>query len=201
MYTPPAFSVSDHEAALRFLRGNSFGILISRDGETFHDTHTPFLIADDLRSLRGHIARANPQWKSWAADPRVKVIFHGPQAYISPRYYKSEFNVPTWNYTAISIDGRIRIIDDNTATLELIQSLVSQYEGKDGWQLDPGDERNLKLLHAVVSFEIEVDHIETKFKLNQNKSPEDREGVIASLRASEDPADRATAEMMRKILS
>ncbi len=201
MYTPPAFSVSDREAVLRFLRENSFGILISRDGETLHDTHTPFLVADDLRTLRGHIARANPQWKTWAANPRVKVIFHGPHAYISPRFYKSEFNVPTWNYTAISIDGRIRIIEDHAATLELIQNLVAQYEGAHGWQLDPNDERNLKLLHAVVAFEIEVDHIETKFKLNQNKSPEDRESVTASLLASEDPAGRATAEMMRKTLS
>lgn len=201
MYTPPAFSVSDHEAALRFLRENSFGILISRDGETLHDTHTPFLVADDLRTLRGHIARANPQWKSSAANPRVKVIFHGPHAYISPSYYKSEYNVPTWNYTAISIDGCIRIIEDHAATLELIRKLVSQYEGEKGWQLDSKDERNLKLLHGVVAFEIEVEHVETKFKLNQNKSPEDREGVIGSLLASNDPADRATAEMMRRILS
>lgn len=201
MYTPPAFSVSDHEAALRFLRENSFGILISRDGETLHDTHTPFLVADDLRSLRGHIARANPQWKSWASNPRVKVIFHGPHAYISPSYYKSEYNVPTWNYTAISVDGRIRIIEDQAATLELIRKLVIQYESENGWQLDSTDERNLKLLHAVVAFEIEVEHVETKFKLNQNKSPEDREDVIASLLASNDPADRATAEMMRRTLS
>lgn len=200
MYTPPAFSVSDHEAALRFLRENSFGILVSRDGETLHDTHTPFLVADDLGTLRGHIARANPQWKSWAENPRVKVIFHGPHAYISPSHYKSEYNVPTWNYTAISIDGRIRIIEDHAATLELIQNLVVQYEGENGWQLDSTDERNLKLLHAVVAFEIEVDHVETKFKLNQNKSPEDRAGVIASLLASNNPTDRATAEMMRRIL-
>lgn len=197
MYSPSAFSITDPAAIRAFLRQNSFGILLSRAGEDLHDTHIPFLISEDLITVSGHIARANPQWRSWLESPSVKVIFHGPHAYISPRFYQSEFNVPTWNYSAVSLDGRIKIIEDRTAALQIIQDLISQYEGPSGWQLNLEDERYLKLLDAVVCFSIEVDHLEAKFKLNQNKSEEDRQSVISHLLESPYPLDHQTAELMK----
>jgi len=197
MYSPATFSITDPSIIRTFVRENGFGIVVSRDGGQIHDTHTPLQISDDLTVITGHIARANRQWKAWAAQPAVKVIFHGPHAYVSPRYYRSEFNVPTWNYSAVSVDGTIEIIEDRDTALRIIQNLVSQYEGPTGWRLDPDDERYRKLLEAVVCFSIRVEGIEAKFKLNQNKSPEDRQSVISHLLESPHAMDHQTAELMK----
>lgn len=197
MYSPSAFSITDPAVIRSFLRQYSFGILLSPAGEILHDTHTPFLISEDLTTVSGHIARANPQWRSWAQSPSVKVIFHGPHAYVSPRFYQSEFNVPTWNYSAVSLDGKIEIIEGRAAALQIIQALILQHEGPTGWHLDTEDPRYLKLLDAVVCFSITVEKLDDKFKLNQNKSEEDRQSVIAHLLKSPDPMDHQAAELMK----
>jgi transcriptional regulator len=98
MYTPPKFKVDDPAVIRNFIEKNSFGVLLSIEGGQIHDTHTPFILSEN-NQLLGHIARANPQWKASSEASRVKVIFTGPHAYISPKYYVSEFAVPTWNYT------------------------------------------------------------------------------------------------------
>ena len=198
MYSPSAFSITDPSVIRAFLQQNSFGILVSRDGEHLHDTHTPLLISEDLRLISGHISRANRQWQSWADYPSVKIIFHGPHSYISPRFYKSEFNVPTWNYSAISIDGKIKIIEDRQSSIQILQDLISKHEGPSGWKLNLEDERYIKLFDAVVCFSIEVDKIDAKFKLNQNKSDEDKQSVISHLLESSYSIDHQIAELMKK---
>lgn len=198
MYTPSAFSITDPSIIRSFVQQNSFGVLVSNDGRDFHDTHAPLLISDDLSLVSGHIARANPQWHSWAEHSSVKIIFHGPHSYISPRFYNSEFNVPTWNYSAVSIDGRIKIIEDRPASIRIIQDLICRYEGPSGWKLNPDDERYLRLFDAIICFSVEVDKIDAKFKLNQNKTDEDKQSVISHLLQSSNPMDRQAAELMKK---
>ncbi len=197
MYSPSAFSIADPSVVRTFVQQNSFGVLISDDGGHLHDTHTPFLISEDLSLITGHIARANRQWISWTDHPSVKVIFHGPHSYISPRFYKSEFNVPTWNYSAISVDGRIKIIEDRPTSIQIIQDLISKHEGPSGWKLNLDDERYMKLFDAIICFSIEVDKIDAKFKLNQNKSEEDKRSVISNLLESSFSIDHQTAELMK----
>ncbi|MGY8640031.1 MAG: FMN-binding negative transcriptional regulator [Verrucomicrobiales bacterium] len=108
MYTPQDFKIDDPELIRLFIEENSFGILVSsRDGSEVDDTHLPLVLSDDGNYLLGHIAKANKHWRNWETNPCVKVIFHGPHSYVSPTYYASEFNVPTWNYTAVSISGSI----------------------------------------------------------------------------------------------
>lgn len=200
MYSPAAFSVSESSLVREFIESHSFGILVSTDGGLLHDTHTPLLISENMQRLEGHIARANPQWRSWKENPKVKAIFHGPHSYISPRYYVSEFNVPTWNYSAVSIDGQIQTIDEPLDSLRVIQTLIGKYEGPTGWKLDLNDPRYMKLLDAVVCFSIEIDRIDAKFKLNQNKSIEDKQSVISHLRANSSHMDQQTAELMAKAI-
>jgi transcriptional regulator len=197
MYTPSKFSVSNDQMIRSFIEQNSFAIVISHDGTQFHDTHTPLLISNDLKMLSGHIARANPQWKKWKEQSEVKVIFHGPHAYVSPRYYKTSFNVPTWNYSAVSIDGKIQLIEAPDKTLALIKRLVTQYEGIDGWKLDSSDEKYTKLFDAIICFEIQIEKIETKFKLSQNKTIEDQLGVIQNLEKSSFSSERDIAALMK----
>jgi len=197
MYTPPHFKIDDHKRISAFIREHSFGLLLTTDGQVIHDTHTPFLLSGKNDILLGHIARANPQWKSWRNDTKAKVIFTGPHAYISPSNYTSEFNVPTWNYTAVSISGTVSIIEEENAKLEFLDQLTAQYESKsDPWTLDQNDERYLKLLSAIVVFQISMDDIETSFKLNQNKTNEDQESVITALQQSGCPYDAEIASLM-----
>jgi transcriptional regulator len=199
MYSPSAFSITDPSVIRTFVEQNSFGVLVSFDGEHLHDTHTPLLISEDLTLITGHIARANRQWQTWADHPAVKVVFHGPHSYISPRFYKSEFNVPTWNYSAISVDGKITIIEDRQASIQIVQDLISKHEGPSGWKLNLADERYLKLFDAVVCFSIEIEEIDAKFKLNQNKSEEDQQSVVAHLLESANLIDHQTAELMTSV--
>ena len=197
MYTPPKFKVEDPEQIRSFIEENSFGLLLSLDGVDIHDTHTPFVHADDGRHLLGHIAKANPQWKSWSDGSTVKVIFTGPHSYISPRYYVSEFAVPTWNYTAVSVVGSITVIQEEEIVLSFLDSLVAENESSDSpWKLDRSDQRYMNLLSSIVVFSISMDRVEASFKLNQNKTEEDQSKVIRSLKASGCPFDLGVANLM-----
>lgn len=201
MYTPPKFKIDDREVIRQFISENSFGLLLSVGDGRIHDTHTPFIISEDGQQLLGHIARANAQWKDWGESSAAKVIFSGPHAYISPRYYESEFAVPTWNYTAVSISGRITVIEDTEAKLDFLDRLTAANEGSDNpWFLDRSDDRYLNLLSGIIVFSVSVDSIEASFKLNQNKSMEDQRKVVASLTETGCPFDHDVASLMKQNL-
>ncbi len=197
MYTPSQFKIDDPSVIRQFIEENSFGVLLSSHQGQIYDTHTPFVQSKEGDCLLGHIARANPQWKFWNENPVVKVIFTGPHAYISPRFYVSEFAVPTWNYTAVSISGKISILEEEQAVLDFLDTLVEKNEGtKNSWTLDRTDERYIKLLTGIVAFSISIESVECCFKMNQNKSSEDREKVIDSLSVSGCPFDEKVAGVM-----
>lgn len=201
MYTPAHFNIKDRERIISFIRDHSFGILFSADPEgVFHDTHLPLVISDNCQMVSGHIARANPQWKSWEAQSSVKLVFHGPHAYISPSFYQSDFNVPTWNYTAVSLSGEVSLVDERDEQIRIMKELVDFNEKSlpSPWSLDTSDQRYLKLFEALVFFQISVTGIEGKFKLNQNKSEEDRESVIRQLLASGSAPSMEIAEFMQR---
>jgi transcriptional regulator len=196
MYIPPKFRIDNPSEIRSFIRDNSFGLLLSCNGDEIDDTHTPFVLSND-GLLLGHIAKANPQWKSWRNGSTVKVIFTGPHSYISPRYYVSEFAVPTWNYTAVSVVGRITVIQDEDSVLGFLDSLVAENEDSDSpWALDRSDERYMNLLSSIVVFSISMDRVEASFKLNQNKTEEDQLKVISSLGATGCPFDSGVASLM-----
>ncbi len=198
MYIPPKFKVDDVAVIDSFIRENPFGLLLSLNEGEIHDTHTPFIISEQ-GFLLGHIAKANPQWKSWANESRVKVIFSGPHAYISPRYYASDFNVPTWNYTSISIAGRITIIEDQARMVEFLDALVAANENSDAsWKMNHEDDRYMKLLSGIVVFSVSMDQVEASFKLNQNKSYEDQKSVVDALSQSGCPFDHQVSNLMNQ---
>lgn len=198
MYIPQKFKIEDPDLIRTFIKENPFGLLLSLDEGGIHDTHTPFVYTDDDR-LMGHIAKANPQWRNWFDNSEAKVIFTGPHSYISPRFYVSEFAVPTWNYTAVSITGRIKIIEEEEDVLQFLDRLIADNESSsEPWILDRSDERYLKLLSGIVVFSVSLDSIEASFKLNQNKSKEDQLKVVDSLSATGCPFDQAVAGMMSR---
>src|SRR5687767_4420480 len=111
MYIPRAFQETRAEAIHDLIRAHSFGLLVSRQGETMEASHLPFLL-DDGRGLHGtlvgHMARANPQWQALQEGAEALVIFSGPHAYISPSWYEIHPSVPTWNYATVHAYGTPR---------------------------------------------------------------------------------------------
>jgi len=164
----------------------------------------PFMIdpaRGSLGTLVAHMARANPHWRAFATAPASLVIFAGPHAYISPAWYQQQVTVPTWNYTVVHASGHVRIVDEN-ALRDMVMRLVRQHEGPLGnpWDVSKAEAVMDSELKGIVGFEIPIDRIEGKFKLNQNRSVEDREGVIRALEGSAHPDEREVARLMREQL-
>lgn len=202
MYTPPAFRIEDHEELMAFIGRHSFAIIITHDGDSPHATHMPVLL--DMSNgphgtLLTHMARANPQWKHFANQQEVLVIFTGPHAYISPAWYAESPAVPTWNYTAVHVYGIPRVIENPERFAQLLTDLVEFNEdGRENrWSGEMPEGYRDRVMQGAIGIEIEITRVEGKFKLSQNRSSADVEGVIAALSTSPDQTDRDTAEMMR----
>ena len=198
MYVPAQFRNEDTAELLRLMREHDFATLITTapDGAPFA-THLPLLIEendDDTLYLRSHMARANPQWGHFQTDVPCLAIFHGPHALVHSNWYDSAPNVPTWNYAVVHAYGHARLIDEAEATRGIAYRLVARHT-PDMRPIPP--EYEARLLAAVVTFEIHVERLEGKYKLNQNKSTDDRANVIRELDASASAADRQTASLMR----
>jgi transcriptional regulator len=204
MYIPAAFAETDLTKLHDFIEQNSFGLLVSQvDGLPFA-THLPFLLersAGPHGTLVGHMARANPQWRDSGGQTAL-AIFSGPHAYISPSWYEAEQVVPTWNYTAVLAYGRVQVIEDEIALLEIIRATVGVYEQAvpQPWSLGELGTFIERMLGQIVGFRIEVEKIEGKWKLNQNHPVERRRKVVLALGERSDENSKAIAALMREKL-
>src|SRR5919199_972395 len=206
MYIPAAFREDRLEVLHAHIREHSFGTLISQvNGELFA-THLPFLL-DAARgpkgTLLGHMARANPHWQAFQAGIESLVIFQGPHAYISPRWYVSEQSVPTWNYTVVHVYGAASLVEDPRRVRELLETTVRTFEGEapDAWSTARGSETYISnLARGIVAFELPIDRLEGKRKLGQNRPAADAEGAAAGLRRQPDPLGQAVADLMAQAM-
>jgi transcriptional regulator len=204
MYIPAAFAEHDLTRLHDFIEQYSFGLLVSQAGGLPFATHLPFLLQRTDGShgtLFGHMARANPQWRE-AAGQTVLTIFSGPHAYISPTWYEAEQVVPTWNYTAVHAYGRVQVIEDEGALLDIVRDTVRHHEQArpSPWSFDPSTPFMERSLRQIVGFRIEIEKIEGKWKLNQNHSAERRKKVVRALRERGDENAQAIAAMMQAML-
>jgi transcriptional regulator len=205
MYIPTAFAETDRTTLHDFIERHSFGLLVSSvDGLPFA-THLPFLLdraAGPHGALVGHMARANPQWQK-ANDQTVLAIFSGPHAYISPTWYEAEQVVPTWNYTAVHAYGRLQIVEDQGAMLDIVRAMVGVYEQAmpRPWSFDPSSTFAQRMLAQIVGFRIEIEKIEGKWKLNQNHPVERRRKVVRALRQQSDDNAQGVADLMQALLA
>jgi transcriptional regulator len=200
MYLPPDFEIDDRDALYAIIRENNFGALTNQvEGAPFA-THLPFMIEGD--ALVAHMARANPQWRAFGDSAPVLCVFQGPHAYISPSWYESENMVPTWNYIAVHVRGAPRIIDDPSTAYAMQQRLVDYQESTlpTPWRLENEDRDRIDgMLRSIVVFEIPIDQIHGKAKMNQNRTPADRRGAIAGLRETGNTGDAAVADYMARL--
>jgi len=201
MYVPTHFKVDDPAALKSFIEENAFATLVTHfEGSPFA-SHLPVLLeSGEPTRLLAHMARANPQWRHFRNGEDVLLIFHGPHAYISPFWYEAREAVPTWNYAAVHAYGHAKIIEDPLRAREIVERLTRFYEGGRAAELfarwsPPFLERMLK---GIVAFEIDVTHLEGKFKLGQNRSPADIASVISALAESKIDTDHALGDFMKR---
>lgn len=163
-----------------------------------------FLAADEgpYGTLYGHLARANSQWKLPPAGDAV-ALFMGPDAYISPAWYPSKAEhhrvVPTWNYVAVHAYGAVEFFDDADRLLDVVSRLTNLHEtgSKTPWSVsDAPKEFIAAQLRGIVGLRMPITRIDGKRKMSQNRSVEDRAGVVAGLNASERPSDRIVAGLI-----
>ena len=202
MYNPRSYRIKDSEVLFALIRRHNFGIIFTHlDGESFA-THLPFMIDPDRGphgTLIAHMARANPHWRALEEAPPSLAVFMGPHAYVSPAWYEEQETVPTWNYAVVHASGTPRLVHDGPALRDMVMRLVDNQEAPLGhpWDVRQAESTIDAELKAIVGFEIPIDHLEGKFKMNQNRSRADQEGVIRALENSPDPAEREIARMMR----
>jgi transcriptional regulator len=126
----------------------------------------------------------------------------GPHAYISPSWYREQETVPTWNYAVVHASGAPQLVEDDARLRAMVMRLVENHEAPLGhpWDVRGAESVIDAELAGIVGFEIPIDRLEGKFKLNQNRSREDQEGVVTALEKSSDPVEREVARMMRENL-
>ncbi|HEY3326024.1 MAG TPA: FMN-binding negative transcriptional regulator [Novimethylophilus sp.] len=200
MYIPKYFNEDDGERLYALIESHSFGMLATVEHGLPYISHLPFLYEKHGAhgKLIGHLARANPQWQHLAQEQKVLVVFQGPHTYVSPSWYAAP-GVPTWNYAVVHLYGTAKIIQDEARVIGIVEKLTEKYEANapNPWQprLKEGD--SARMLGMIAGFEIEVTEIQGKFKLSQNRSIEDRRGVVGHLSQSDSVADREVAALMQ----
>jgi transcriptional regulator len=202
MYVHPLNAWENQPEVLDFIRNNAFATLYTQvDGKPMA-THLPVFLEGKPEGkfvLNGHLAKANPQWKYLAQSEEVLVVFQGPNAYISSSWYTHE-NVPTWNYLAIHVYGKVRLIEGEEL-MHHLKSLVDQYEtGRPNRvQVETMTPTYLEgQIRALVGFEIEIKEIQASAKLSQNRDDENHERIVQQLEQSSLASDQEVAEEMRK---
>ena len=193
MYLPSHFAQTQPEQLHGLMRTHPFGLLVTRAGEGLAANPLPWLLDAEggaQGTLRGHVARANPVWRE-AAGQEVLVVFQGPQAYVSPSAYaaKAEHGkvVPTWNYVMVQARGTLRASEDARELHGIVSRLTDTHEAGRAAPWAVGDapaDYIEKMLGAIVAIEIPIATLVGKWKVSQNRSAADREGVAREFEAS-----------------
>jgi len=210
MYTPKFNQVTDRAVLLGAMRAYSFAILIGPQASAPHTdpeipppivaTHLPLIVKDDGPHglIEGHFAMANRHGQSLAGRETL-VIFPGPHSYVTPKFYVEEQAVPTWNYIAVHAYGTLTLVEDSEGKEALLEGLINTHEPAvfDHWR-SMSDNYRRSMLAGIVGFRIPIARIEGKFKISQNRLPEERANVKAAHAAGTDD-QRALAGWMERL--
>jgi transcriptional regulator len=205
MYVPASFAISDEKTLESFIERYDFATLTCSSPAGLVASHIPIMLRRSAgrRVLIGHVARANSQWQQFDGNAEALAIFHGPHAYVSPTWYATSPAVPTWNYAAVHVYGKPRAREEGEFTATALRDLVGRHEGSRAkpWRAEdlPGDLFET-LAKAIVAFEMPIDRIEGKFKLGQNRSRDDRAGMLQGLDAEKSTDATALAAFIRETL-
>lgn len=200
MYIPKINLATDRDEIVAFMKQFSFATIITAKDNMPTATHLPFIVTiqGDHIVLTSHFAKANEQWAD-IENNKVLIIFSEPHAYISPKNYDKELNVPTWNYISIHAYGQGKLITETENTFEVLEATIDNYDTsyRQQWNNLP-EEYKLKMSKGIVAFEILVTDLQAKKKLSQNRTDTEKQKIIDTLSKSNDTNEQLIAHYMKK---
>ncbi len=177
MHVPTKWQLTDPKQVNSLINKIGFAALVTQD---LNASHLPLMLNEQTQSLTGHFARSNNHSK-FTDGTQAVAIFEGPHHYISPNWYKNKPAVPTWNYVAIHVHGKL-FKQTSEQTLTDLNQLINKYQPE---LLKTNDvlteEYKQKLSKGILGFRLVIDNIEAKAKLGQHKSIDDQQGVVEGL--------------------
>ena len=202
MYIPKLFKEEDQNTLVSIMQQNAFATIVTIDekGRPIA-TSLPFLIKrqNEKIILEAHFAKNNPQWRHLENNQQVLVIFNGPHCYISPSWYKNA-GVPTWDYVTVHAYGSATLFKSDQQIAELIEALSDKYEENQEYPWQAKGRYPTKMLNAIVGFEINVQELQGKVKIGQNKTQNDLKGVLNTLEKSSSEQELAIANLIKTYL-
>jgi transcriptional regulator len=200
MYIPKINAVTNREETIAFMQQFSFATLITAKDGLPVATHLPFIVSvkEDQIILTAHFAKANEHWKD-IEQHKVLVIFSEPHAYISPKNYDKEMNVPTWNYISVHAYGKGKLITRTAEVMTVLENTNNNYESayQQQWDSLPEDYK-LKMIHGIVAFEVMVTDLQAKKKLSQNRTATEKQKIIDNLSKSNHTNEKLIADFMNR---
>lgn len=206
MYVPKAFREDRTDVLHATMRDIGAAAIVGHDSDGLVATQAPIELSPEptpFGTVRIHFARANPHAQAIKDGQELLLIFQGPQGYITPSWYPSKHltgkAVPTWNYVAVHAYGRAVMFDDATRLKAHLAALTDHFESdyQLPWKIDHAPEDFIDgLCRAIIGIEIKLDRLEGKWKMSQNRPPDDRIGVINGLRAQGDGIDQTIADLV-----
>jgi transcriptional regulator len=206
MYRPDHFRVEDLAEMHALMRARPFATLVSSAASGLYATHLPTVLKRDgeFGAIECHLARANPHWKDLAAGGEALMIFHGPDAYITPNWYATKAEtgkaVPTWNYIAVHAYGKPQVMQDKDWLRRHVEELTVQQEAGEAhpWKVGDAPESYIDvMLRGIVGFRFDIARLEGKWKMNQNRELRDRVTTAEGLERRGQGEDAQVAAVMR----
>lgn len=207
MYSPKFNQVTDRAILIEAMQSYSFAILIGPQSTPESPTplvatHLPLVVKDEGPHglIEGHFAKANRHWQSLAGHETL-VVFPGPHSYVSPTLYTDPLSVPTWNYIAVHAYGTLELVEDEAGKSALLAGLIHANEPSfaEQWNAMPDGFRRT-MFAGIVGFRIPIARIEGKFKISQNRDPQERINVHAA-HAAGTPDQKALAAWMSRLIA
>jgi transcriptional regulator len=203
MYNPPHFREERVDVLHELIRRHPLSTLVTLGSDGLTANHIPLILEPEpapFGTLRGHVSRANPLWR---AQSDALAIFQGPDAYITPTWYPTKREsgrvVPTWNYVVVHAHGAIHTFEAPDWLLSHVRNLVHSQESELPlpWRVEDAPSDFIAgQLKGIVGIEIPIVRLEGKWKVSQNRSAEDRAGVVSGLSSTSDPNNQAMAGLV-----
>jgi transcriptional regulator len=206
LYLPAHFKETRIEVLHALMRDRPLATLVTSCAEGLVANHIPLETLSDpapLGSIRGHIARANPLWRDYRDGTEALAIFQGPEVYISPSLYPSKTQtgevVPTWDYAVVHARGVMRFINDAAWLRSFVGGLTAAHEASrhQPWKIGDAPREYIdKMLSLIVGFEFSILSLTGKWKVSQNRTLADQQGVVKGLQDASDADSHEIAAML-----
>lgn len=200
MYIPELYKNENQTEIEQFIHKNGFAVLVNQTNGKLWATHIPLLLENKngKQILIGHVSKLNPQAESFITNDNVLAVFSGAHSYISSSWYDHE-NVPTWNYLAVHVSGKVKLHTYEEA-VKALKRLVDKYEvnSEKPVRVENLSEKTMLEARGIISFEIEILSIESVKKLSQNRDDKNYKNIISELEKTNENQAIEVAKAMKK---